>query len=105
MFVRASSGLRRHFTTAWKFSTRNSKTLKRSFSIAVARTAEGLAVLDGKRNFRNLGSHTKIQVRYQDYLAEQGNTKSKAYILQGGIKEWLQKFGDAEVLIDKDAIN
>ncbi|KAF7970957.1 hypothetical protein HWV62_22544 [Athelia sp. TMB] len=39
---------------------------------------------------------------YQDYLSEVGSKESKAYVLQGGIKEWLQRFGDEEALVDSD---
>ena len=42
------------------------------------------------------------QRRYQDHLAAHGNTKSKAYIMTGGVKAWLEKFSDAEDLVDKD---
>jgi len=39
---------------------------------------------------------------YQDHLNAQGNTVSKAFVLQGGIKAWLGKFGDASDLVDHD---
>lgn len=39
---------------------------------------------------------------YQDYLNETGTTTSTAYILQGGIKAWLEKYADDENLVDKD---
>jgi SAM-dependent methyltransferase/rhodanese-related sulfurtransferase len=39
---------------------------------------------------------------YQYHLAAHGNTKSKAYIMTGGVKAWLEKFSDAEDLVDKD---
>ena len=41
--------------------------------------------------------------RYQDYLEAKGDqTNSTAYILEGGVKAWLKKFGDQEDLVDKD---
>ena len=41
--------------------------------------------------------------RYQDYLEANGDqTNSTAYILEGGVKAWLEKFGDQEDLVDKD---
>jgi arsenite methyltransferase len=40
---------------------------------------------------------------YQDYLDAKGDqTNSAAYILEGGVKVWLSKFGDQEDLVDKD---
>jgi len=39
---------------------------------------------------------------YQDHLTAQGNTESRAYVMAGGVKAWLEKFGDAEDLVDKD---
>ncbi|TFK30243.1 arsenite S-adenosylmethyltransferase [Coprinopsis marcescibilis] len=41
---------------------------------------------------------------YQDFLDGQGEegSGSKAYVLQGGIKGWLEKFGGQEDLVDKD---
>ncbi|TFK33855.1 S-adenosyl-L-methionine-dependent methyltransferase [Crucibulum laeve] len=39
---------------------------------------------------------------YQDYLNQIGNEESTAYVLQGGIKGWLSKFGGQNDLIDRD---
>jgi rhodanese-related sulfurtransferase len=39
---------------------------------------------------------------YQDYLNSQEGHKSTAYILEGGIKSWLAKYGDDEDLFDRD---
>jgi len=39
---------------------------------------------------------------YQDYLNETGTSTSTAYILQGGIKTWLDKYADDEEFVDKD---
>lgn len=47
---------------------------------------------------------TDLQYRYQDYITAQGNTKSQAYVLAGGVNAWLQKFGSAEDLVDKDPV-
>jgi hypothetical protein len=30
------------------------------------------------------------------------NDASKAYVLEGGVRAWLEKFGDDEELVDKD---
>jgi hypothetical protein len=35
----------------------------------------------------------------------QSNTASKAFVLQGGIKAWLEQFGDASDLVDRDPID
>jgi len=42
--------------------------------------------------------------RFQDYLNEQAgeNHSSKAYILRGGIKQFMKEFGGDEELVDKD---
>jgi hypothetical protein len=40
--------------------------------------------------------------RYQDYLNSQEGHKSIAYVLEGGIKSWLAKYGDNEDLVDRD---
>jgi arsenite methyltransferase len=40
--------------------------------------------------------------RYQDHLNAQGNATSKAFVLQGGIKAWLETFNDASDLVDLD---
>jgi len=40
--------------------------------------------------------------RYQDYLDSQEGHKSTAYVLEGGIKSWLAKYGDDEDLVDRD---
>ncbi|KAF4613837.1 hypothetical protein D9613_008096 [Agrocybe pediades] len=39
---------------------------------------------------------------YQDYLDSQGNKTSSAFVLKGGIKNWLSTFEGQEDLIDKD---
>ncbi|EGO04041.1 hypothetical protein SERLA73DRAFT_158418 [Serpula lacrymans var. lacrymans S7.3] len=39
---------------------------------------------------------------YQDFLDEHGYTQSRAYVMQGGAKAWLDKFGEAEDLVDRD---
>ncbi|RDB15985.1 putative arsenite methyltransferase [Hypsizygus marmoreus] len=39
---------------------------------------------------------------YQDYLNETGTTTSAAYVLQGGVKAWLAKFGNEDRFVDKD---
>ncbi|KAH7908531.1 S-adenosyl-L-methionine-dependent methyltransferase [Hygrophoropsis aurantiaca] len=39
---------------------------------------------------------------YQDYLNERGNTASKALVMTGGIKAWLQKYKEIEELTDQD---
>jgi len=40
---------------------------------------------------------------YQDYLNNKGNTTSKAFVLRGGMKEWLENFRDAVDLVDQEA--
>lgn len=40
--------------------------------------------------------------RYQDYLNEMDNTKSKVYVMAGGIKAWLKMFGTDEDLVEYD---
>jgi hypothetical protein len=40
--------------------------------------------------------------RYQDYLNETETSTSVAYILQGGVKAWLEKYANEEELVDKD---
>ncbi|KNZ77271.1 Arsenite methyltransferase [Termitomyces sp. J132] len=37
---------------------------------------------------------------YQDYLNDKSVTSSTAYVLQGGIKAWLAKYGDQEDLVE-----
>ncbi|KAH7920771.1 NAD(P)-binding protein [Leucogyrophana mollusca] len=39
---------------------------------------------------------------YQDYLDEHGNTGSKALVMTGGIKAWLEKYGEVKDLTDRD---
>ncbi|KAH9978361.1 NAD(P)-binding protein [Russula compacta] len=39
---------------------------------------------------------------YQDCLNDNGVTSSKAYVLEGGIKAWLSKFGEDADLVDED---
>ncbi|KIM41195.1 hypothetical protein M413DRAFT_72341, partial [Hebeloma cylindrosporum] len=39
---------------------------------------------------------------YQDYIDSQEGHKSTAYVLEGGIKSWLAKYGDDENLVDRD---
>ncbi|KJA16548.1 hypothetical protein HYPSUDRAFT_171339 [Hypholoma sublateritium FD-334 SS-4] len=39
---------------------------------------------------------------YQDYLDAQGDGRSTAFILEGGIKQWLTDFGKEEDLVDFD---
>ncbi|GLB43152.1 putative ribosomal protein L11 methyltransferase (PrmA) [Lyophyllum shimeji] len=39
---------------------------------------------------------------YQDYLDETGTTTSTAYVLRGGVKAWLAKYGNDDRLVDKD---
>jgi len=39
---------------------------------------------------------------YQDYIDSQGGTRSTAYVLEAGIKNWLAKYGDDERLVDRD---
>jgi hypothetical protein len=46
--------------------------------------------------------HTIDIHRYQDYIDSQGGHKSKAYVLKGGIKNWLAQYGDDDDLIDRD---
>jgi hypothetical protein len=43
-----------------------------------------------------------ISQRYQDYLDDNDMTSSKAYVLEGGIKAWLHKFGEDADLVDND---
>lgn len=40
---------------------------------------------------------------YQDYLNEREETASKAYVLQGGIKAWLEQYRADKDLVDYDA--
>ena len=40
--------------------------------------------------------------RYQDSLNEAGLSGSKAYVLVGGIIEWLSMFGEDEGLVARD---
>ena len=42
------------------------------------------------------------QIRYQDFLDQDGITTSKAYVLQGGVRAWLAKYGSDKQLVDKD---
>lgn len=42
------------------------------------------------------------KLRYQDHLDARGNARSKAFVMQGGIKAWLKEFGDAPDLVDND---
>ncbi|KAF5369636.1 hypothetical protein D9615_010242 [Tricholomella constricta] len=39
---------------------------------------------------------------YQDYINETGTTTSAAYVLEGGVKSWLAKYGNEEDLVDRD---
>lgn len=40
---------------------------------------------------------------YQDYLNDKGDTKSQAFVMRGGIKEWKERFGGNDALTDRDA--
>ncbi|KAF8813136.1 NAD(P)-binding protein [Phlegmacium glaucopus] len=37
---------------------------------------------------------------YQDYLNSQGNQKSTAFVLEGGIKNWISTYGEQDDLVD-----
>ncbi|KAI6103203.1 Rhodanese-like domain-containing protein [Pisolithus croceorrhizus] len=39
---------------------------------------------------------------YQDYLNDKDDTKSEAFVMRGGIKEWKERFGGDDALTDKD---
>ena len=44
-----------------------------------------------------------MNTRYQDYLdSKVGEHKSRAYVLRGGIKNWLEKYETEEELVDRD---
>ncbi|KAI6016230.1 Rhodanese-like domain-containing protein [Pisolithus marmoratus] len=40
---------------------------------------------------------------YQDYLNDKGETRSEAFVMKGGIKEWKERFGRDDALTDRDA--
>jgi len=40
--------------------------------------------------------------RYQDYLDSREDHKSTAYLLKGGVKNWLAQYGDNDGLVDRD---
>ena len=44
-----------------------------------------------------------MNTRYQDYLdSKGGEQQSRAYVLHGGIKNWLEKYEAQEELVDRD---
>jgi rhodanese-related sulfurtransferase len=52
--------------------------------------------------YAGLRCYSLYRRRYQDRLNAQANTTSRAFILQGGIHAWLEKFGGTLDLVDKD---
>lgn len=64
------------------------------------------AVLDGALLLQlcgNAGHPTDFNYRYQDYLDQHpGKHRSQAYVLIGGIKNWLATFAGQEDLVDAD---
>ena len=50
-----------------------------------------------ERVIHSLGIH-----RYQDYVDSQEGHNSTAYVLEGGIKSWLTKYGGDKDLVDED---
>lgn len=40
--------------------------------------------------------------RYQDYLDQQGNTESKAFVMTGGAQKWVSSYKEQEGLVDFD---
>lgn len=46
--------------------------------------------------------HTFKIHRYQDYLDSQEDHKSTAYVLKGGVKNWLAQYGNHDDLVDRD---
>lgn len=73
-----------------------------SYFIARAPTDEGPDVLDGAFSslFSDPGSYHIF--RYQDYLDMHDDHKSSAFVLKGGIKNWLSTFKEQDSLIDYD---
>ena len=50
-------------------------------------------------------AHVLVIARYHDYLSERadGDHRSKAYVLKGGIKQFLKEFEGNDDLIDHDS--
>lgn len=67
---------------------------------------EALAVPHGKQieSIQASNNLTNVRRRYQDHLTAQGNTTSKAYIMTGGIKAWLEKFDNTVDLVEEDPV-
>jgi len=99
----ATIGSRRRSTTILRLSMKNSRALPKSYSIARAPTDEVPDVLDGACIFcysvRVFGYSI---FRYQDYLNMHDDHKSSAFVLNGGIKNWLSTFEGQDSLIDHD---
>lgn len=99
----AASGMRRRSTTISPNFLNSTTIQKRLYSIVGVRWGGARGVLDGMLAVFSVSSVSCLVCgRYQDYLNETGTTTSTAYILQGGIKAWLEKYADDENLVDKD---
>ncbi|KAF9045091.1 S-adenosyl-L-methionine-dependent methyltransferase [Panaeolus papilionaceus] len=51
---------------------------------------------------RSNGRGPRSAAWYQDYLDAHGGKNSKAYVLKGGVKNWLEKYEGQEDLVDRD---
>lgn len=106
--MEVTSGRRIRFTMTFLRFMRSLRIPRKLFFIAVALRGAGLGVVDGAFMGFQLGflcvcPDCLSTYRYQDYLDAKGNqTNSTAYVLEGGVKAWLSKFGDQEDLVDKD---
>jgi hypothetical protein len=99
----ASSGLRNRSTTIFQNSSNSIAIKKKLSSIAGVRRGEARGALGGTLAAFSISSFSCLGCgRYQDYLNETATSTSTAYVLQGGVKAWLEKYADEEELVDKD---
>jgi hypothetical protein len=103
MCAGASNRQHSRSTTIFQRSWSDIAIQKRLPSIVTLQQGEVRDALDGKLGVLLIPrSSSRLARRYQDYLNETGTTTSTAYVLQGGIKAWLEKYAGEEDLVDKD---
>ncbi|KAG6873003.1 hypothetical protein C0995_004135 [Termitomyces sp. Mi166 len=104
MFAEAKTGMLKLSTTTCPYSLRNTRIRAVSFSTAAVRPGGVPDVRDGEM-LLGVSCLARIETmpspsRYQDYINDKAATSSAAYVLQGGIKSWLAKYGDQEDLVE-----
>ena len=86
-------------------SMKNTRTHRGSFFIARRVMAGARDALDGMIfhmvYLEYIIDAFKIHM-YQDYLDSREHHRSTAYVLKGGVKNWLAQYGDNDDLVDRD---